>query len=154
MAVGCKGNALTASEFGALARDSNCATVEAEVKKQTDPDFFLGIMYDDGICRKKDQNKALEHYLESAKQGNDEAMYSVFYEIAVKGKKERLKPSETKLARYWVIRAAKKDNWRAAMLLRDCYQHGCWFFPIDLEKSKYYGVIFEKYRPNKATQKK
>jgi TPR repeat protein len=110
-------------------------------------------MYDAGICRQKNETKALEHYLKSAKRGNGEAMYSVFLYIAQKGTKEGYKSGEADLAQYWLVKAGENNNWRAAEVLKLCYEKGCWGLPIDLEKSKHYKAVLEKYGPNPSSNR-
>lgn len=150
--AGCQEQTLTPTNFGVLVRNKGCETAESAAMRQTDPDLYLGIMYDLGLCREQDNAKALEHYLQSAKRGNDESMYSVFLGITKKGSKEGYKKGEAEQARYWLIKAGEKNNWRAAEVLALCYEKGCWDLPIDMEKSKHYKAVSEKYRPNQSLQ--
>jgi len=146
--AGCQERALTPYEFGVLVREHGCGSAEQVAMRQPDPDLYLGVMYDLGLCRKQDDAQALSHYLRSAKRGNDESMYSVFLEIAKKGSKEGYKPGEAEQAQHWLIKAGENNNWRAAEVLALCYEKGCWDLPIDKEKTKHYKAVLEKYRPN------
>lgn len=150
--VSCQERALTPYEFGVLVREHGCESAEQVAIRQPDPDFYLGIMYDLGLCRKQDDAQALSHYLQSARRGNDESMYSVFLEIAKKGSKDGYKSGEAERAQHWLIKAGENNNWRAAYVLALCYKKGCWDLPVDNEKSKHYQEVLKKYRPNPSLE--
>lgn len=151
ISAGCQERTLTPYEFGVLVRENGCKSAEQVAMRQADPDLYLAIMYDLGLCRKQDNAQALAHYLQSAKRGNDESMYSVFLGIAKKGSpKYPQTDEEVKLAQHWLVKAGEKNNWRAAYVLQLCHEIGCWGLPIDLEKSKHYKAVMEKYRPSQA----
>lgn len=88
---------------------------------------------------------------QAAEAGDPEAMYSVFFRIAQKGSPEKPQTEEEiKLAQHWLIKAGENNNWRAAHVLQLCHEVGCWGLPIDLDKSKHYKAVLEKYGPNKS----
>lgn len=94
-------------------------------------------------------NEREARLLERANAGDVEAMYQLFLDIGKKGSPDHpLSKEEIRLAKYWLDKAGEGNSWRAAFVLQLCYEKGCWDYPIDLEKSKYYQAIFEKYRPN------
>lgn len=81
-------------------------------------------------------------------------MYQIFVDVgtlAAQGKHPS--KEEQAQATYWLIRAGENNNWRAAEVLKQCYEIGCFGVPIDLEKSKHYKVVLEKYGPNKSVER-
>lgn len=88
--------------------------------------------------------------VKAAEAGDSEAMYSLFLHIAQKGTKEGYKPGEADQAQQWLLKAGELNNWRAAEVLALCYEKACWGLPVDLEKSKHFKEVSEKYRPNKS----
>ena len=86
--------------------------------------------------------------VKAAEAGNSEAMYSLFLHIAQKGTKEGYKPGEADQAQHWLLKAGELNNWRAAEVLALCYEKACWGLPVNLEKSKHFKEVSEKYRPN------
>ena len=83
-----------------------------------------------------------------ANNGNTEAMYQIFIDIASKASPEEpLSKEEIELARKWLKRAGENNNWRAAHVLELCYRDGCWGFEINESKAEHYKSVLEKYKP-------
>lgn len=97
-------------------------------------------------------NSELTRLIHAAEAGDAESMYSVFFLIAQKGSPEHPQTDEEiKLAKHWLVKAGENNNWRAAHVLQLCHEIGCWGLPIDLEKSKHYKAVLEKYGPDQLS---
>jgi len=80
--------------------------------------------------------------IDAAKNGNSEAMYSVFVTIEQKGTPENpISDEDQKLATYWLIKAGENRNLRAASVLALCYEKGCFGVPVDPSKAHYFQGI-------------
>lgn len=112
--------------------------------------FGLALILTACVNEEDKYKNELTRLIHAAEAGEPEAMYSVFVHIGQKGAKEGYKPGETDLAQYWLLKAGESNNWRAAEVLKLCYEKGCWGLPIDLEKSKHYAAVLEKYGPNSS----
>lgn len=93
-------------------------------------------------------NDESTNLVKAAEAGDSEAMYSLFLNIAQRGTKEGYKPGEADQAKHWLLKAGELNNWRAAEVLALCYEKACWGLSVDLEKSKHFKEVSEKYRPN------
>ena len=91
----------------------------------------------------------LTQLIESARGGNSEAMYAVFFSIVREGSEEHpISKDKLELARYWLIKAGESENFRAVPVLALCYEKGCFGMPIDLEKAQHYTELRKKLHPN------
>ena len=92
--------------------------------------------------------------IKRAEAGDVEAMYQIFVDIGKKGSPENPQSDkEFELAKYWLVKAGENNSWRAAYVLQLCYEKGCWGLPIDLEKSRHYKFVLEKFGPNTTVKR-
>ena len=139
--AGCRGTepvSLTPYEFGVLVREKGCETAEAAVKRQSDPELFLGIMYEIGLCRSKDPAEALVHYRASAQRGNDKAMYA-FYVLSGRSDAPwtpKQREEHFGEAMEFLQRSAQLGNRDAAYALSVCLEFGACGLKKDLVESQ------------------
>ncbi len=128
---------MTSVELGILIHDKGCKAADETVSHQPDPDFFIGIMHETGMCRTKDYEKALDYYRRSSRRDNDKAMYS-FYVLsnrADRGWDLKQQDARRDESMIFLQRAAQLGNPRAAYVLSICFEHGACGLRKDIVKA-------------------
>jgi TPR repeat protein len=109
--------------------------------------LFLIVLFSN-VCNGENIKLTQGDLVVLANNGNIEAMYQIFIDIASKHTPEKpLTNEEIELARKWLIKAGENNSWRAAYVLELCYREGCWGVEVDESKAEHYKNVFNEYKP-------
>lgn len=116
----------TQDEFFRLLNLRRCEEVSKLVSSAPEADAFLfrAILHDVGFCAPLDEDLADIFYLQSAKAGNADAMFTLWLRTAKRvGSLNPPTAAERTRAMEWLFRAAELKNWQAAWMLWQFYEN-------------------------------
>jgi len=138
-----------ASLFRAL-NSGQCDAVKKIIAEAPDAEALLyrAELHDIGKCASQDLSLADTLYLEAARAGNAEAMYSVWYNMAQRvGGPNPPTDAERAEALKWLFRAGELKNSRAAWMLWQFYEYALYGYERDEVKAAYWKQVYETNRP-------
>ena len=137
-------------DFLKAASSKDCGATERIIHAATEADALLyrAMLYDLGSCYPLDAIAAGRLYEQSAKAGNAEAMYSIWFKMAQSvGSQNAPTEAERSEALRWLFRAGELKNDRAAWMLWQFYEYALYGYERDAEKAAYWKQVYEANRP-------